>query len=91
MSTIQIRIKDSTKKSAKKIFKKIGLDMSSAIKLYFHQVIIREGLPFQIVTENGLTFEEEEEIINTERAALKGKNVSRVMPSKEAIAYLKKL
>jgi DNA-damage-inducible protein J len=91
MPTIQVRVKADTKKSAKKILDKVGLDMSSAIKLYLHQIVLHNGLPFRIVTENGLTPEEEEQILKAEDEASRGVNVSKSMPPKEAIAYLKKL
>jgi addiction module RelB/DinJ family antitoxin len=91
MSTIQVRVKDDTKKSAKKILERVGLDMSSAVKLYLHQIVLRNGLPFRIVTENGLTLEEEEAIVKAEEEAERGVNVTKSMSSKEAIAYLKKL
>ncbi|MBU1151739.1 type II toxin-antitoxin system RelB/DinJ family antitoxin [Patescibacteria group bacterium] len=91
MSTIQIRIKDSTKKSAKKVLDKIGLDMSSAVKLYIHQIILHQGIPFRLVTENGLTPTEEEEILQAEHDAEQGKNVTKAMSQKEALAYLRKL
>lgn len=91
MSTIQVRIKDSTKKSAKKVFDKIGLDMSSAVKIYLHQVIITQGLPFRLVTENGLTPEEERDILKASKEAEQGINVTKPMSPKEALAYLDSL
>ena len=77
--------------AAKKIFEKLGLDMSSAIKLFLKQTTLRKGLPFLLLTENGLTLEEEDKIIKAAEEAKKGKNVTGVMNSKEAINYLDKL
>ncbi len=91
MSNIQIRIDEKEKKSAKKIFEKLGLDMSSAIKLFLKQTTLRKGLPFLLLTENGLTLEEEDKIIKAAEEAKKGKNVTEVMNSEEAINYLDKL
>lgn len=48
MPTIQIRIDTKTKKDAKKILASLGLDLSSAIKLFLRQVIKEEALPFSI-------------------------------------------
>ena len=59
MSNIQIRINEKEKKEAKKIFDRLGLDMSSAIKLFLRQATLRKGLQFLLVTENGLTLEQE--------------------------------
>ncbi len=62
MSTIQVRIDEKTKKSANKVFDQLGVDMSSAIKIYLKQVVIYQGIPFRLLTENGFTLEQEEEI-----------------------------
>ncbi len=89
MSNIQIRIDAKEKKEVKKILEKIGLDMSSAIKLFLRQTKIRKGLPFLLLTENGLTLEEEDSIIKASSEAKRGKNVSPAMNPKKATAYLK--
>lgn len=52
---LQIRIDSKTKKEAKEIFDNLGMDMSSAIKLFFRQVINAKNLPFELRGENGLT------------------------------------
>lgn len=46
MTTINIRIDENMKNKAVKTFAGIGLDMSSAIKLFLHQSIKEDGLPF---------------------------------------------
>lgn len=91
MSNIQIRIDEKDKKAAKKIFDKLGLDMSSAIKLFLKQTTLRKGLPFLLTTENGLTLEKEAEIIEAAKEAQKGQNITKAMGKKEAIAFLDKL
>jgi len=52
---IQIRIDAATKKETKKILDSLGIDMSSAIKLFFRQIINARNLPFELRGENGLT------------------------------------
>ena len=52
---IQIRIDAKTKKETKKILDNLGMDMSSAIKLFFRQIINAKNLPFELRGENGLT------------------------------------
>ena len=49
MTTIQARIDGKTKKKVQKILKSLGLDLSSAIHLYFMQVIKHGGIPFPIL------------------------------------------
>lgn len=91
MSNIQIRIDEKEKNKVKKIFDDLGLDMSSAIKLFLRQTTIRKGLPFLLLTENNLTLEEENAIFEAGEDAKKNKNVSKSMDGKEAIKYLKSL
>ena len=52
---IQVRIDSKTKKEAKQILDSLGLDMSSAIKLFFRQVINAKNLPFELRNEDGLS------------------------------------
>jgi DNA-damage-inducible protein J len=91
MSTIQIRIDPKTKIAAKKILDKLGLDMSSAIKVYLMQIIISEGIPFSLLTENGLTMKQEKEILKASEEAKRGVNVDGPFEGEEAIEFLKKL
>ncbi len=88
MTTIQIRVDLKTKKSAKKVLDKLGVDMSSAIKVYLKQIVIKNGIPFQLITENGLSPQEEEEILKASREAKMGKNVTRTKTWKQAKIFL---
>jgi len=88
MTTIQIRIDEKTKKKAKKVLDDIGIDMSSAIKVYLKQIVITEGIPFPLLTENGLTVQREQEILQASEDAERGVNVSKAMDIDEALGYL---
>ena len=46
MTTLNVRIEEKTKAQATKTLAKLGLDMSSAVKLFLTQVIKEDGLPF---------------------------------------------
>ncbi len=46
-TTISIRIEEKTKKAAQKTLESLGLDLSSAVKMFLTQVVIDEGMPFQ--------------------------------------------
>ncbi len=46
MTTINIRIEKELKNKSSKILEKLGLDMSSAIKLFLSQVVIDKSVPF---------------------------------------------
>ena len=45
-SVVQVRINESLKTEATQIFHNLGLDMSSAIRLFLNRVILEQGLPF---------------------------------------------
>ena len=91
MSTIQIRIDDQTKRDVKKVLDKLGLDMTSAIKIYLKQISEHKAIPFPLVTNNGMTALEEEEILKASRDARRDKNVTAKMSGQEAVDYLKNL
>lgn len=54
-TTIQVRTNGKTKKDAMRILEKLGLDLSTAINVYLVQIIAKKGIPFEILTENGMT------------------------------------
>ncbi len=66
-----------TKRAAKRVLDELGIDMSTAIKAYLKQISIRKGIPFPLLTENGLTPTEEKAVLKSSKEAAQGKNVSR--------------
>lgn len=61
--TINIRINKNTKQQAQKIVEKMGLDLSSAVKLFLTKVILTKSIPFEIRTANGFTPAQEAKIL----------------------------
>ena len=59
---LQIRIDSKTKKEAKEILDNLGMDMSSAVKLFFRQIINARNIPFELRDENGLTLNNAEKL-----------------------------
>ncbi len=47
MSTINVRIEEKTKIAASKLLAAMGLDLSTGVKLFLHQVVTEKGLPFR--------------------------------------------
>jgi DNA-damage-inducible protein J len=47
MSTLSIRIEEKTKKEAAKTLDALGLDLSTAVKMFLHQVVVEQGIPFK--------------------------------------------
>ena len=77
--TIQIRIDSKTKKQARKTLEAVGLDMSSAVKLFLTNVINRQGIPLDLRTENGFTLAQEQALITeTEEAKISSKRFATV-------------
>lgn len=46
MTTLNIRIEEKTKKAASKVLRDVGLDLTSGVKIFLHQVALEKGLPF---------------------------------------------
>jgi DNA-damage-inducible protein J len=77
--TIQIRIDAKTKREARKTLDALGLDMSSAVKLFLTNVVIRQGIPLDLRTENGFTIEQEQLMITeTKNAQKNGKQYANL-------------
>lgn len=52
MSHIQIRIDEQEKKAAQEVLEKMGLNFSSAIKLFFKKTVQEQRLPFELSAES---------------------------------------
>jgi DNA-damage-inducible protein J len=54
-STIRARIEPNLKVSAEHIFKQLGLTTTQAITLFYKQVELKKGLPFDVAIPNETT------------------------------------
>ena len=52
---IHARIEPRTKKKAEDILKRLGISPTEAIRLYYRQICLRDGIPFPILIPNDLT------------------------------------
>ena len=52
---VRARIEPSLKKKAEQVLGKLGLSPTQAITLFYRQVEIRNGLPFDVVIPNATT------------------------------------
>ncbi len=91
MTTVQVRIDEKTKREAKRVLDGLGIDMSGAIKLYLRQISLHRGIPLPLRTKNGLTPQQEVEILTASSEAKEGKNVSKKMSPRQALDYLNSL
>lgn len=54
-TVIQTRVDSDLKKEAEEFFQSIGLDMTTAIRLFLNQVLIQKKIPFEIVSKEAIT------------------------------------
>lgn len=62
---IQLRVDEKMKKDATEVFDKLGLDLSSAIRIFLARAIQDEGIPFSMVLKSNKA-EDMEEVASTE-------------------------
>lgn len=48
MAKINVRIDDDLKKESTKILDSIGLDLNGAVKMFLKQVVLQEGILFEV-------------------------------------------
>ena len=53
LTQIQVRIDTKTKTQARKILNDLGLDLSTAVKMFFKQIVRAKTLPLEVRDENG--------------------------------------
>ena len=61
-TTINARIDVESKNKAQEIFEQLGLSMSGAIEIFFKQVILHNGIPFDLKLPNKDTIKAIEEL-----------------------------
>ncbi len=59
---IQVRIDADTKRKAKEILDSLGLDISTAVKMLFKQIVNTKNLPYEIRDVNGFTLRGSQEL-----------------------------
>lgn len=75
-ATISVRTDPDIKKKADKIFKKLGISASDAINMFYNQVIIANGIPFDLKLPNDETLQS---LIDIER----GRNLIKCKNAKD--------
>ena len=51
MAIIQLRVSDELKDEATEVYRKLGLDLSSAIRMFLARSVDLQGIPFSTVLE----------------------------------------
>ncbi len=52
---IRAQIEPKLKADAERILEELGLDVSDAIRVFYRQVVLRKGLPFDVTIPNATT------------------------------------
>ena len=55
IATVTARIEPELKAEVEKLFKELGLSTTEAINLFYRQVKLRNGFPFNVVIPNKMT------------------------------------
>jgi DNA-damage-inducible protein J len=69
-ATVRARIEPELKEEVENLFHELGLSTTDAINIFFKQVKLRHGLPFEVSIPNELT----QKVLND---ADEGKNLTR--------------
>ena len=51
-ATLQVRLDTQLKKDADLFFSAAGLDITTAVRMFLRQVVIRQAIPFEIVASD---------------------------------------
>jgi len=69
---INARVESGLKKDAEKVLRRVGVNTSDAVTMFLKQVVLQEGLPFEVRIPNKETRKAIAELENpTKRAKLK--------------------
>lgn len=93
MATIQVRVPDKNKKNVEKILASLGLDVTTAVRMFLCRIEMDHGLPFSVtqkknLTVNGFTPEFEAEVLE---AAKDMEGSISFDNSDDAVAYIRRL
>ena len=54
-ATVRARVEPKLKQEAERVFETLGLSATQAVTLFYRQVTLRNGLPFDVVIANATT------------------------------------
>lgn len=96
-STLQIRVDPDLRHDADELFARAGLDLSSAVRLFLKQSVIRQRLPFEVVAVNPDPFFSEanqrilgESIRSYEHDEAKNQHASSARPTTNNVMSVRK-
>ncbi len=51
-SLLQVRVEDSLKDEAAQVFDRLGIDTSTAVRMFLKRAIMENGIPFRMTLPN---------------------------------------
>jgi len=66
MKTLQIRVPDELREEADQVLDEIGMDMSTAVRIYLRKIVQTRRIPFALVASPGVIVEEVDVDVQTQ-------------------------
>lgn len=63
MTTVAVRVDDKLKDEASELFQSLGLDMSTAVKMFLIQAVKTQSIPFEIKNKSSISDEEFQKLV----------------------------
>lgn len=82
---IQVRMDRSLKDEAESVFEAIGLDTTTAVRIFFTKVVKTRSMPFRLVAEPEFSTEEEDSILQAWEESKKPANLSGPFKTPKAL------
>ena len=75
-SIVQFRIDDDLKAQATEIYEKLGLDLSTALRIFLKRSVAVRGIPFSMTLDNepSVSFAEDEEVMKLSEQLMDSNN-----------------
>lgn len=76
MAIIQFRVDDDLKLQATSVYEKLGIDLSTAIRIFLKRSVVANGIPFSMVLEDDdyNSFKARQAMKNMQRISLENGN-----------------
>ncbi len=63
-TSVSVRMEPSLKRDAEEVLRKLGLPASQAVTLFYRQLVLQKGLPFEVKIPNVVTREALEDAVD---------------------------
>ena len=90
-ASVNVRIQEDIKKQAEEILEELGISRTVAIEMFYRQIILNNGIPFEVAIPNASKSREEltpEEFDKMMKVAVKQVEEGRTTPVEEVFEEL---